>query len=254
MEANIKTQKFGISQLLSLGWQLYRNNFKAIFMIIFCVYLPILIVVSFIPVDGLTQEYDASSYRFVNQISNMLVSLVGLIATIGIAALIDHSLEGKDLHWSDALRFGVSKWLSAFGTGLLGGLIIFGLTLLLIVPGIIWSLYYIFAIYVVALRNLSRKSALDYSKNLVEGQWWRIFGINFILSILCFLFVLGVNIPASWISTNQVFVIIPDFFSNLIGSFFTVVTILFFLNNDYLKHPALDQGEQSAPELMTPQV
>ena len=174
----------------------------------------------------------------------ILEFFIGTIATIGIASIVEKSLQGTTLSWGDSLRYGLSKWATAIGTGFLAGLILLGLTLLLIIPGIIWSLYYTFWIYVVALRNIGGKTALDYSKSLVEGQWWSVFGVFFVLGIIGFIVGLAIGFPLNLISDNQFFGIIPNTISDIVGAFFTVVTVVFFLNNDYRLKPV--QVEQSA--------
>ena len=56
MENKIKSQKLGIGDLLGEGWQIYRANFKNILLVILCVYIPVNIIISFIPVDSFIQN------------------------------------------------------------------------------------------------------------------------------------------------------------------------------------------------------
>jgi hypothetical protein len=250
----IKTQKYGVGKLLSTGWQLFLINFKNIFLVTLCVYLPIIIITSYNPFEYVGTAHGTEGQRFYTQISGLLTALFGLIATIGITGIIDKSLAGENLPWRDALRFGFSKWAPVFGTNVLGGLIILGLTLLLIVPGIIWGVFYLFSVYVVSLRNISGKNALDYSKNLVVGQWWRVFGINALLGIIGALFVVAITYLTKLISTNQFILIIPNFINYLVYSFIEVVMLLLFLNSDYLKNRPTDSGLQETPIVNAPQI
>jgi hypothetical protein len=251
METRIKSQKLGIGDFLGEGWQLYRVNFKNILLVILCVYIPINIIISLIPADSLLQEYGTRGLQLYNNLLKLPEFLIGTIATVGIAAIVEQSIKGKKLSWNDSLRFGLSKWITAIGTGLLGGVILLGLTLLFIIPGVIWSLYYSFWIYVVALRNVSGKSALDYSKSLVQGQWWRVFGIFFVFGIIGFVVGLAVIVPFNLISNNRFFDIIPNTVLDIVGAFFTVVTVVFFLNNDYRKKPV--RVKKTAKPKITPQ-
>ncbi len=134
----------------------------------------------------------------------------------------------------------LSKWGRSIGTGILGGLIVMGMTLLLIIPGIIWSGYYVFIFYVVALREISGKHALDYSKELVKGQWWRVCGVLLIINILGLLSGLALASPNFFlpenITENFIFSIITDTLTDVIGALFTVMSIVFFLNSDYQKY------------------
>ena len=244
MENKIKSRKLGIGDLLGEGWQLYRTNFKNILLVILCVYIPVNIIISFIPIDSFIQNYGSRGLQLYNNILKILEFFIGTIATIGIASIVEKSLQGTTLSWGDSLRYGLSKWGTAIGTGFLAGLILLGLTLLLIIPGIIWSLYYTFWIYVVALRSVGGKTALDYSKSLVEGQWWSVFGVFFVLGIIGLIVGLVIVFPFNLISDNQFFGIIPNTILDIVGAFFTVVAVVFFLNNDYRLKPV--QVEQSA--------
>jgi hypothetical protein len=57
----------------------------------------------------------------------------------------------------------------------------------MLLGGIIWGVYYSFFVYAVALRQVSGKAALDYSKATVQGEWWRVFGYLLALGFLSFL-------------------------------------------------------------------
>ncbi len=81
---------------------------------------------------------------------------------------------------------------------LLALVILLGLSLLLVVPGVVQSVYYTFAMQVVVLRQGRGKGALDRSKALVRGRWWRVLGINLLLSLPYFLAaLLGDQLPRS---------------------------------------------------------
>ena len=119
MEVKLRLRKLGIGELLSEGWQLYRVNFINIFLVILCVYIPINIIISFIKVDSLLQEYGTWGVQLYGIILNMFEFFIDAIATIGIASIIENSLHETSISWSDALRYGLSKWLTTIGTGLL---------------------------------------------------------------------------------------------------------------------------------------
>jgi len=77
--------------------------------------------------------------------------------------------------------------LAAIGSGL--GLI------LLIVPGVyLWARWYLSAQAVVA-ENLGPVEGLGRSTELVKGQWWRIFGAAFVISLLAAMFAAALAVP-----------------------------------------------------------
>ncbi len=52
-------------------------------------------------------------------------------------------------------------------------------SLLLLIPGIYLGIVWTFAIYAVVLENCSVFESLEYSKSLVKGRWWPVFGSIF---------------------------------------------------------------------------
>jgi uncharacterized membrane protein len=63
-------------------------------------------------------------------------------------------------------------------TQLLTALAILGLTLLLVVPGIIFAVYWAFTQQIATLTDKSGRDAMKYSKELVKGRWWKVVGYS----------------------------------------------------------------------------
>ena len=241
----IKTSQMGIFELFGEGWKHYSTNFVKILLIIICIYVPINTIVLLIPVHESLQDDPLRVMQLYGRIYQFFETWVGCIATVGIAAIVEGTILGADLSWGDAMRQGFSRWGSALGTSILAGFILLGLTLLLIVPGIIWTVYYTFWLYVVALRNIGGKTALDYSKNLVVGQWWRILGIIIVIAIAELITGFIVNIPFWSLPDNLTVNVLSNTTMDVISSLFTVISIVFFLNTDYLKSSELKTVEQN---------
>lgn len=69
--------------------------------------------------------------------------------------------------------FELFPWI--LGTALLVFLALVGWTLLFIIPGLIFSVYYLFSMQAVMLRGKHGWEAVKYSKALVKGRWWSVF-------------------------------------------------------------------------------
>jgi uncharacterized membrane protein len=216
-------------------------------LVVLCLYIPINIVESFIP----SGESGSSSQRLYFEASWLLRGLFGVIAIIAMAYIVEKAIQGGKIVWAEALKHGFSRWGSVIVTNILANIILLGLSLLLIVPGIIWYVYYTFYVYVVALRSIGGKTALDYSKNLVKGQWWRVAGISLLTVILYGLASVIIAIPFIFLPPHQIGGIISTTISSVIFSIGNVTMMIFFLNTDYLKNPApfapLDFVEGVAP-------
>lgn len=236
MKQQIETQPLHIGELFSFGWQLYNAHFSDILRVILAVYLPINLLIALLPLDWTLPDDGTGAGPITLSFAPFLALFIGIIATVALAALVEKAVQGERLAWTAALRYGLSRWPAALGTELLGALIILGLTFLLIIPGIIWAFYYAFSLYAVALRHVSGRRALAYSKALVQGQWWRICGILLMTSLVAQVVLLVITALLALIADNPVAEFIINSTADVIAGFFMVVTVVFFLNTDYVKH------------------
>lgn len=232
----IKTHQMGIFELFGEGWKYYSTHFVKILIIILCIYIPINTIVLLIPVHESLSDDPLRLMQLYGRIYQFFDTWVGCIATVGIAAIVEGTILGANLSWGDAMRRGFSRWGSAVGTSIVAGFILLGLFLLLIVPGIIWSVYYTFWIYVVALRNIGGTTALGYSKNLVVGQWWRVLGIIIVIAVADIITNFIVGVPTWFLPDNLILNVLSNTALDIVSSLFTVISIVFFLNTDYLRN------------------
>jgi hypothetical protein len=158
---------------------------------------------------------------------------------VGIAALVEASINGKAFSWIDALRLGWKNLGRVIGTGILAGLVILFYTLLLIIPGVIRMVKYAFCANVVALRNKGWTEALEYSENLVKGNGWEVFGFQFLIiatQIVISVVFLGL-FRSNPISAASLPGIILPTFAAILYAFLKVIVTVFFLILDYTKKP-----------------
>jgi hypothetical protein len=86
------------------------------------------------------------------------------------------------------LRQAINTSLNRFGP-LLGSILLSGLLCFLGflacgIPGIYLSIVYAFVAQVVVLEGLGGMDALNRSKQLVNGFWWRVFGVMFLIGLV----------------------------------------------------------------------
>ncbi len=130
------------------------------------------------------------------------------------------SLELPDLFRAAGSYFG-----KLIGSSLLAGILLLGLFLLFIVPGIIYSVYWSFLLYAVLMRDLSGMPALNYSKELVKGNWWNTIGFSLVLGLALLVGIVAVGIiPALIIElTTDGY---TDYFVSLVSDLATVFSTI----------------------------
>ena len=135
-------------------------------------------------------------------------------------------------HISQELRDTWPLVIPTLVVSILSGLAIFGGSLLLIVPGIIFSVWFAFSVYPVLLENKRPIEAMKQSKQLVTGRWaavlWRLiapailFGIIIIIVEGIFKFFAG--FIANELNPNSgLFLVIASLF----GLLNAAITLLF---------------------------
>lgn len=219
--------QYSLGTILSKSWAAYRENFTKILYITLLVYIPVNILIYFLPVPENLESFG----DLINWMS-LLEFFIGIISTLAISLLIKHWVDKKELEWFDALRNILPVWSSAIWVQLISGILIGLATLLLILPGIYLMISYLFVIHALLFQKKTGMDALMYSYNLVKGRWWRTFGIALVIGLLTFI--------ASWIP-DLIYLIAPAHFitdlatmtaSDLIYAYSIVAFVIMYLNYD----------------------
>lgn len=225
---DISEREFSLSEVMVRGWSVYCQQLKSITVLVLITSLPLSIIIRIVPKDILQLNYVMIPMLIVG-------SFLSLIAVVGVIVLAENAVrnDNSEMGW----RAAISKALTRFGscaiTSLLGGLIVIGLSLLLVIPGIIWIVYYTFVLQVVVLRGMRGKVALDYGKSLVKGRWWKIFWINLVLLLISMVIGFGQEYLSSLLPKALSIATDTGLDIFQIG-FNTVVTTILFLNLDYI--------------------
>ena len=250
---NIATDIFHLEDIFEEGWR--------VFMSIFAKCAPIVLAFGFVTnllsnftvkklgLDALVKSGRITERNALNLeacIDKFFIFLIFSVAIVAVVKCAERAVTQRDCTPSEALNEGVRRWPLYLWTSGLGGVIIGALCLLLIVPGIIWAIFYAFVPYVVSVTSLSGKKALDYSKSLVLGHFWRTLGYLFVIGVAASIptMILAMagnvvdNLVANFAPSTLAKVVIPA----ITGTIANLPIILqlslgtvFFLNTAYLK-------------------
>jgi len=178
------------TELLSKAWELYRSKIKTFLGI---VVIPMLLVffaamIFFIGlwILGLANTFGSAS--FVNRLENfpiifalfifLLLIFISAIIIIQIwsqTALVYAIKEGGEIGVKEAYQKSKNKIKSFFWVSLLAGFITIGGFMLFAIPGIIFGIWFSFAVFIVITEDLKGMDAILKSREYVRNYWWPVF-------------------------------------------------------------------------------
>ena len=129
----------------------------------------------------------------------LLVGVVLIIVIYGaLIARIDSVARAAPLSVGEALAIGLHRLPAMFVSGLLTGLVVGVGLILLLIPGFIFMIWFVFAPTAVIIERLGPLDGMSYSRALVRGHWWRTAAlltiVGIILMVVYFLLVIGLSI------------------------------------------------------------
>lgn len=160
--------------------------------------------------------------------------IIGIIVSLWAQVALFYAVKERDrkIGIKEALDKGWHKLLSYFWISLLSGFIVAGGLLLFIIPGIILSIYFSLAAYVLVSESKKGTAVLFRSKQLVKGYWWKVFRRLLVLS-----FVLGlIAVPINIIAEIFDLVFIASIISMLIAPFSVIFVFLIYDNLKQIKN------------------
>jgi len=197
-----------IADLIDAAIRLYRRNFSVFLGIIAIVYVPMGIFQVFMAYSvGRLAERTGQNPQEVpwDLIATGGAMYVGLIVLSMLAVPISQgalsvAVSRRYLNYpaSVADTYGTigARWGPLMGTVLLVGLAATAGMMFCLAPGLYLGVMWIFVTPIIAIEGLPAMEALRRSWDLVSGEWWRVFGTYFLLSMLVGLIGGAVSWPA----------------------------------------------------------
>lgn len=223
------------------SWREFKSNFWIFFVAI--------LLLSFVPsvLLAISQSMYTSevasgvdifaSFSFYAFIVLLLISI--LLGVLLSSSFISLALSKKKLTLGETLALGKKNFWRYFGFSIVIGLFLMGLFVLLIIPGIIFAVYWVFSSYIFIEKKKGIMESISESHDLVRGKWWNVFG-NFVLLGLIFIAIsIGAGLIQVILSTPfdasnlMVISIIASVTSFISGIFITPLMILFTKNFYY---------------------
>jgi len=193
MEKTSSGELAGIGDLLGRAWQIYKERMWTLMAVgVATVVLPILSLA--VPLGlGYVVWQAMPDLKAVIMVVSMLLALVGAVwlGNWGMSAFLT-AVADEQCGIKEAFRQAKPKILAHVWLGVLTGLIVTGAHLLLLIPGVIFAVWFFFAPFVFIEEDVRGMDALLKSKEYVRGRW---FGVCLRLVAIWCVSVLIASIP-----------------------------------------------------------
>lgn len=239
MLKNIYKDSYSFWDIFTKSMSIFGQNFKNIALIVMLVYIPINVALFFLWDFFLNSPdvtfKDASNYM---KIAWRLENLIWVIASIFIILLVKDHIDNEisetnssnNKTFAELLKSSLSKWAKAVWWNILYSIWVWFLTLLFIIPWVIFATFWAFFLYAIVLRDSKVWASFEYSKKLVTWRWWEIFlYVFFSFAVIMLVAFWSWYIPNI---ENMYMDIGSNFLIDFLSMFMIVIFTLKFLNID----------------------
>lgn len=201
-----KQKLSSVGALLKQTIEIYKTGFKKF------LGLQLVPILAFLPLAVMVGAWLLASFTIkatnALMIANVVLGLLGIIALlfgiylavlsqVGIFMLLkDFKVERT---FKEILVSSKPYVLNFIGTSFMVGIVALIGFVLLIVPGIIWTVVYAFAVYVLIFEGLSGWQAMKRSKELVKNYWWPVA----LRSLVVFAVSIIISFPSAFFQENS---------------------------------------------------
>lgn len=166
------------SEIIKGSWELYAKNWRKFVPFLILLLLPSLILSALGAISLYLEVYIPKS----SAISNIIIlavfaasMLFAFWASISLTRAMADANANQSFDWKNIFSTSSGLIWPVLIASFLVGLIVLGGSLLLVIPGLIFAIWYNFTFYTVIFENTRGLNALRASKSLVTGRWWAIF-------------------------------------------------------------------------------
>lgn len=199
----MKKAQFSKKEAIKFGFNLAKKN------ILFFVGVLIIVVVFSALSSSLKNLVNIQKEPLLYMFLYIVLFIVNLIIGIGLIKIILEFVDEKKPKFSDLLYYKpVVKYF--IGTTVQGIITLVGF-ILLIIPGIIFSVRLQFVNYLIVDKNLGPVDAIKKSWNMTRGNTWNLFffgiliGLINILGLLCLVVGLFITVPLSMLASAFIY-------------------------------------------------
>lgn len=113
-----------------------------------------------------------------------IVLLISFVVNIFMSIALILVMPNMNLSAMDSYKQSVPYFFRYLGMSILTMIILAVGFILLVVPGIIFSVWFLFAAFVLVLENTGMVASLKQSRAYVRGRWWGVFGRMIVMLVV----------------------------------------------------------------------
>lgn len=211
--AKLKPAFDNLEDSFKLWWKNLKNISDIYLWAIFYAAIPIVLLI-FLPVVKDNNATLSLLFSLLLAISSLVFIYFSIRAYIAIVLLLKQNFKGdnKDLFKQS------KKYLWPYiGLSLLTAILVILWTLLLIIPGIIYSVFYSLAVMTFFFEDKRGMEALKRSKELIKGYFWPVFGRLFLIFVVMVMLSSIISMPLEYLEENSLAFSIWSFITQIIS-------------------------------------
>jgi hypothetical protein len=204
LNTEIKTKMSSPLELLQKSINFYKIAFWKFIGMSAIGIVAVLFLVAVIALEEFLSSVNAGSIPL-----NILFTILVIIGMVLVVYVVFVSLSGTYLLFKnfsaeqkavEAIKFSFLEGKNYAGAllflGFITSMLVFLWTLLLIIPGVIFAIYYFFAVWVLFFENIKGMQAIKRSKELVTNYWFAVFGRIAFMYIFYYIVIIVVTMPS----------------------------------------------------------
>jgi len=235
-----KIQQLSLGGVLDQAISIVKDHFGVLFSIMLIVLVPFSLITGFLqlaiapplPENPTTADFEQVQQAYVTYWP--LFTLFGLINGLFILPLTNASVIyavaklylGKPISAIGAISQGMKRIIPLIGTSILMYLAVFGGLILLIIPGILFALWFGLSQHVVVIEEESGTKALGRSKKLVRPH----LGTFLMLGIVMFAITFGVGLMGGLVTQPHLSLIVSTLLHAATTILWTAAGVVFYFS------------------------
>jgi len=172
-----------VGDLLTESIDLYKEHWKSFLQYSFWAAIPML-ALNFLFAQIIAEGFTGPT-GFLYLVAYIIAAVLSTLINIAFLRTIAAVYTKKSVRNIKEEILGAKKLLlPAIGAYILTGLATIGGLFLLVIPGIIFMVWFIFAGHAVAIDGKKAMDAMKFSKKILNGNWWAVFGRFLVIAII----------------------------------------------------------------------